>query len=547
MGSWESNLLTGEVVASDEFYSIYGLDRAKDHVRRETLWAFDHPDDLPAIRRVVAESMKDRGQYHLDHRIVRRDGTVRWVHEQGEFTFDAYGRAVAAVGAVLDITDRKEAEEQLVFLAHHDALTSLPNRVLLGRRLEDSIEHSLGQGRNTAVIFLDIDRFKNVNDTLGHRRGDMLLKAVAARLNDCLRPRDTIARTGGDEFVIVADDVASADDASGIARKIVDSFAEPFRIGDEDLNVTASIGVCVCPQDGLEADTLIRNADTAMYRAKDAGRNRFEIFSADMHSATLTRLSLEKQLHRALQEREFELYYQPTIDLETGAIVACEALIRWRSPDRGIVMPGDFIAVAEETGLIVPIGAWVLREGARQAKAWAMSGTPCLVSVNVSGRQLRDAGFIDEVLETISATKVDPRSLGIEITESAALGDFEIARSVLGECGRLGMDVLLDDFGTHYSSLTYLKKLPIDVIKIDRSFVAGLPEDQDDAAIVSSVIGLGENLGCRVIAEGVERPEQHAWLRARGCRYAAGYWFARPMPAREFSLLLADLRPVRKS
>jgi EAL domain-containing protein (putative c-di-GMP-specific phosphodiesterase class I) len=282
-----------------------------------------------------------------------------------------------------------------------------------------------------------------------------------------------------------------------------------------------------------------------MYRAKDAGRNRFEVFSADMHSAALTRLSIEKQLYRALQEREFELYYQPTIDLETGAIVAAEALLRWRSPDRGLVAPAEFIAVAEDTGLIVPIGAWVLREGARQAKIWADDGTPCLLSVNVSGRQLRDAGFIDEVHRAIAQTGVDPHSLGIEITESAALGDPEIARKVLGECGRLGMDILLDDFGTHYSSLTYLKKLPIDVIKIDRSFVAGLPEDQDDAAIVSSVIGLGDNLGCRVIAEGVERPEQHAWLRSRGCRFAAGYWFARPMPAAKFAFLLADHASAR--
>jgi diguanylate cyclase (GGDEF)-like protein/PAS domain S-box-containing protein len=546
MGSWESDLLTGEVVASDEFYAIYGLDRGRDQVRRETLWAFDHPDDLPAIRRAVAESMKDRTQYQLDHRIVRRDGTTRWVHEQGEFTFDAYGRAIAAVGAVLDITDRKEAEDRLVFLAHHDALTSLPNRVMLGRRLEDSIEQSLGHGRNTAVLFLDIDRFKNVNDTLGHRLGDLLLKAVAARLIECMRPRDTIARTGGDEFVIVADDVASVADASAIAQKIVDSFVKPITIGEEELYVTASIGVSVCPQDGVEPDTLIRNADTAMYRAKDGGRNRYEIFSQEMHSAALTRLSIEKQLNRALQEREFELFYQPTIDLETGAIVAGEALIRWRSPERGMVQPAEFIAVAEETGLIVPIGAWVLHEGARQAKAWAEFGTPCLVSVNVSGRQLRDSGFIDEVRRTIEQTKVDPRLLGIEITESAALGDPEMARVVLGECGRLGMDVLLDDFGTHYSSLTYLKKLPIDVIKIDRSFVNGLPEDADDAAIVSSVIGLGENLGCRVIAEGVERPEQHAWLRARGCRFATGFWFARPMPAAEFALLLSDNVPGRK-
>jgi diguanylate cyclase (GGDEF)-like protein/PAS domain S-box-containing protein len=539
MGSWETNLLTDEVVASDEFYRIYGLDRRTDTVKRETLWAFDHPEDLPAVRRMVAESIKERRQYRIDHRIVRRDGVIRWVHEQGEFTFDQHGRPVSAVGAIVDITDRKEAEERLGFLAHHDALTNLPNRVLLASRLERSIAHALKSDRYTAVLFLDLDRFKIVNDTLGHRVGDLLLKAVAARLTQCIRPGDTIARTGGDEFIVVADDVASPDDASSVARKLVDSFVRPFRIGDDELYVTASIGISICPRDGGESDTLIRNADTAMYRAKDAGRNRYALFSAEMHSAALARLSIEKELYRALQDGEFELFYQPTVDLYTKEVVAAEALLRWRSPERGLVAPGEFMAVAEDTGLIVPIGSWVLAEGARQAQRWAALGKPMKVSVNVSGRQLRDAGFIDVVRAAIHGSGVDPTLLGIEITESAALGDPETAHDVLRECRRLGMDIFLDDFGTHYSSLTYLKKLPIDVIKIDRSFVAGLPSDSDDAAIVNSVIGLGKSLRCRVVAEGVERDDQSRWLRESGCKFAAGFLFAHPMPEPKLSELLA--------
>ncbi|HXW77220.1 MAG TPA: PAS domain-containing protein, partial [Candidatus Eremiobacteraceae bacterium] len=376
LGSWESNLVTGEVVASAEFYNIYGLDPRKDRVDRSTLWAFDHPDDLPAIRRAVADSMRERKRYRLDHRIQRRDGAVRWVHEQGEFTFDASGRPIAAVGAVLDITDRKAAEERLAFLAHHDALTNLPNRVFLGPRLAQSIARALDNVRCAAVLFLDIDRFKNVNDTLGHRVGDLLLKAVALRLTECVRSDDCVARTGGDEFIIVADDIASVDDIDAIAQKVVGAFATPFRIGDDELNITASVGVCVCPQDGLEPDTLIRNADTAMYRAKDRGRNRYQAYTADMHAVALARLSLEKQLYHALEQREFELHYQPAVDLHSGECIGCEALLRWRSPDRGLVSPGEFILVAEETGLIVPIGAWVLRESARQAKAWADAGTP---------------------------------------------------------------------------------------------------------------------------------------------------------------------------
>jgi len=294
--------------------------------------------------------------------------------------------------------------------------------------------------------------------------------------------------------------------------------------------------VCASPQDGVEPETLIRNADTAMYRAKDGGRNRYRMYTSDMHAAVRARLSIEKALRRALEENEFELHYQPAVELATGRIVGCEALLRWHSKDRGLRAPADFILVAEESGLIVPIGAWVMREAARQSRAWVDAGITCAISVNVSGRQLRDATFIDEVWRAISDSGADARLLGIEITESAALGEPEVARDVLGECRRLGMDVLLDDFGTHYSSLTYLKKLPIDVIKIDRSFVDGLPGDPGDAAIVNSVIGLGENLHCKVIAEGVERPEQAAWLRDAGCRYASGFWFARPMPATDFAV-----------
>jgi diguanylate cyclase (GGDEF)-like protein/PAS domain S-box-containing protein len=489
----------------------------------------------PKDREHVADRIQHafiHGTAFADAALARKDGTnipyyftARIVEYQGT-------TCVAGVG--LDISERKHSEDLLKHAALHDPLTGLGNRTLLSEKLLQTAHTALRRGEQVAVLFLDLDRFKVMNDTLGHNAGDELLKAVAQRIRRSLRAEDTVVRLGGDEFVIVAE-VMRSEGVTALVRNVMESFHEPFSVNDRLLHVTTSIGISVYPSDGTEPEDLLRNADAAMYRAKDLGRNTFQFFTSDMHAEAVDRLATEIDLRHGLDKGEFELYYQPVIDLRAGAAVSAEALIRWHHPTRGLVPPNEFIGIAEETGLIVPIGAWVLQEGARQARRLADLGfNECYISVNVSGRQLRDPTFLEHVRAALSESGPVANSFGIEITESSALGDPDRALAVLDECKRLGLLILLDDFGTHYSSLTYLKKFPIDVIKIDKSFVDGLPDDTDDCGIVKAVVALGQGLDCEVLAEGVESVVQATWLAENECCYATGYFYARPMPVPEF-------------
>lgn len=424
------------------------------------------------------------------------------------------------------------AKDKLDHLAHHDALTDLPNRILLQDRLSQAIELARRQGTQLAVMFMDLDKFKYINDSLGHAVGDLLLQSVAQRLADCVRHSDTISRQGGDEFVLVLTHIEHAEDAAHSAQKILAALARPHHVDRHELHISVSIGISIYPDDGRDAGALIKSADTAMYHAKESGRNNYKFFEQDMNDWAVERQSIEAGLRRALERKEFVLHYQPKIDLPSGSTVGVEALIRWQHPELGLLEPAQFVSIAEDCGLILPIGRWVLREACFQAKAWQQAGLPPItVAVNTSALELHDKDFLANIRATLEDTRLEPRYLELELTESVLMRDAESSDSLLHALADLGVKLAVDDFGTGYSSLSYLRRFPIDTLKIDQSFVNHMTSNQDDATIVSAVIGMGKSLKQHVIAEGVETPEQHAFLLAHDCDEGQGYYFGRPMAA----------------
>jgi diguanylate cyclase (GGDEF)-like protein len=430
---------------------------------------------------------------------------------------------------------------QVAYSAEHDFLTGLPNRMLLNDRIDRAIALAARHTKKVAVLFLDLDGFKYINDSLGHPTGDKLLQSIAKRLVDCIRGSDSVSRQGGDEFVVLLLELEQAEDAAITARRMLHAVAQPHFIDQHDLHVTSSIGVSVYPDDGRDAATLIRNADTAMYQAKENGRRSFQFFKPAMNVRAVERQFIEEGLRRALERREFALHYQPKVNLTTGAITGAEALIRWTHPTRGLISPADFIPVAEDCGLILPIGAWVLREACEQARAWMDAGLPATsVAVNVSAMEFRNENFLDGLVAILSETGLDPRSLELELTESVLMKHAAATATILRTLRESGIRVAVDDFGTGYSSLSYLQKFPVDAVKIDQSFVRQISTAGDDTTIVKAVIGMARGLKLRVIAEGVETPEELAFLRAYRCEEAQGYYFSRPVPAQQFAMLLRN-------
>jgi len=431
------------------------------------------------------------------------------------------------------------AKVQLDHLAHHDILTDLPNRMLLQDRLSQAIEVARRQGRQLAVMFMDLDRFKHINDSLGHAVGDQLLQSVAQQLVGCVRHSDTVCRQGGDEFLLLLPYIEHAEDAALSAQKILAALALPHRIDGHDLHISVSIGISIYPDDGQDAETLIKSADTAMYHAKGNGRNNYKFFEQDMNARAVQRQSIEASLRRALERKEFVLYYQPKINLLSGAIVGVEALIRWQHPERGLLLPAQFVSIAEDCGLILPIGRWVLREACLQARAWLQAGLqPIAVAVNTSALEFHAKDFLENIRVTLEDTRLEPRYLEFELTESVLMRDAESTDSVLHALAGLGVKLAVDDFGTGYSSLSYLRQFPIDTLKIDQSFVNQMTSNPDDAAIVSAVISMGKSLKLCVIAEGVETPEQCAFLLDQHCDQSQGYYFGYPMVAEALATLL---------
>ena len=448
---------------------------------------------------------------------------------------------------VNEISERKRAEERLNYMAHYDQLTGLPNRILFNDLLKQAMIEAAAHERLVALMFLDLDRFKTINDTLGHETGDALLKAVAERLRDCLRRGDTVARLSGDEFALVFADMAHIDDASRLAQKILDRFTTPFRIGERDLFITSSIGITLYPFDQDDANTLLKNADAAMYRAKEQGRNNYQFYTSEMNVRALERLSFETNLRQALERDEFILHYQPKVDLVTGNVIGMEALLRWQNPELGLVSPAEFIPLAEETGLIVAIGEWVIRTACKQNKAWQAAGLPSLrISVNLSARQFKEKNLVERVAQALKETGLEARYLELELTESL-LQTPETTITPLKELHALGIHLSIDDFGTGYSSLSYLKRFPIDTLKIDRSFVRDITTDADDAAIANAIITMAHSLGMYVVAEGVETGEQLAFLCQRKCDSMQGYYFSKPLPADAFVSLIKEGRRLTPS
>jgi diguanylate cyclase (GGDEF)-like protein/PAS domain S-box-containing protein len=471
--------------------------------------------------------------------LVRRDGFESPIEDSAAPIHNRDGRVAGAVIVFHDVSQSRAAALKMAHLAQHDFLTDLPNRAMLTERLSQAIRLARRHGRQVALLFLDLDKFKQVNDSLGHAIGDQLLQSVAARLVASVRGTDTVFRQGGDEFVILLSEIEQPQDAALVAENLRVALAVPHRIGGRALRVSLSIGISVYPDDAGNADAVMRNADTAMFHAKASGHDNYQFYSNDMSARAVRELLVEGRLQRALRHGEFLLHYQPKIDLTSGAMTGAEALIRWSSPDRGLVYPNQFVSIAEACGLIVPIGRWVLREACRQFQAWLDEGLPAVpVAVNTSAVEFKHDDFLDGVASILEETGLAPRYLELELTESVLMHDAESSVSVLEALKGMGVRLAIDDFGTGYSSLSYLKRFPIDTLKIDRSFVCDIASDGNDSTIVSAVIAMSRTLGQRVIAEGVETQEQLAFLRTRQCEEGQGFHFSRPLSAEDFRRLL---------
>jgi diguanylate cyclase (GGDEF)-like protein len=508
------------------FYPCENDDKARFCIKRA----------LETGKTQVYEHMLDALDIHLETRFVTRDSNT-------------------VLAIVRDITDRKNSEARIFNLAYFDELTALPNRQLFGQSLERTIEKARRDEQEFAVLFVDLDRFKRINDTLGHSVGDELLKEVARRLENCTRATDSIsriealqdggiqlARLGGDEFVIKLYGVESEDSVSAVASRIISVLTPPFNCEGHQFVVTPSIGIAMYPQDGVTAEELLMNADSAMYRAKFAGRNNYQFFSETMRTKSLHRIDLENEIRKALDNDQFELHFQPKADAETWSLVGAEALLRWQHPERGTIEPSEFIPVAEETGLIVPIGQWVLQQACLQAKAWTeFPFGDIAVSVNISSHQFQSDSLIDDVLGAALGAGIEPSLLELEITESVLLHDADNTLVALNTLKRAGIALSVDDFGTGYSSLSYLKRFPIDTLKIDRSFVKDLHTDQDDAAICAAILAMAQQLGLNVVAEGVETKEQLEFLRHHGCNQIQGFLCSKPLSANQFAVLLREI------
>ena len=476
-----------------------------------------------------------------DTLLIRRGGSETWIEDSAAPILGVDGQATGVVIVFRDVSSAHAMAKKMAHLAQHDFLTNLPNRVLLIDRIAQAISSAKRNKKQLAILFLDLDKFKNINDSLGHTIGDELLRSVASRLTACVRESDTVCRQGGDEFIILLTETSSEKYAATTADKILGMLALPHTIDGNELYVTTSIGISVYPADGIDTETLIKNADTAMYHAKDIGRNNYQFFRNEMNIRAVERQLIEASLRNALEKDEFVLYYQPKVNLEKSMVTGAEVLLRWMHPEWSMVLPERFMAIAEECGLIVPIGRWVLRQACIQAKQWSDLGqAPISVAINVSALEFRQKNFVEGVRQVLHETGLDPQYLELEIKESVLMRNADTNALILQELRELGVILAVDDFGTGFSSLSYLRQFPIDVLKIDQSFLKNMENDPQNGIIVSAVIGMGNNLKLRVVAEGVENEAQLIFLREKNCEEGQGFFFSRPITADKFLKLLSN-------
>ena len=533
------------IYVSPAYEKIWGRGSDALYANPEEWLKYVHPADRARVS--AARKKAVFGCYNEEFRILWPDGSIRWLYERAFPVRDGDGDVVRIAGITEDVSERKRAEERLTYLAQYDHLSGLPNRALFLDRLSQAQAQAQREGWVTAVVFIDLDRFKVINDTLGHAAGDKLVVAVAQRLARAIRSGDTVSRLGGDEFALILQNLSKPRDAATVSQKVLEGLAAPFEVEGHEIFVTASIGITLFPSDGENPEELLKNADSAMYRAKHQGRNNFQFYTAEMNARSGEVLRLENNLRRALERREFMLYFQPKADLSSGRVVGVEALLRWQHAELGMVPPEKFIPLMEETGLIVPTGEWVLQAACNQLRAWRESGMPGVpISINVSGRQFQERDLVSSITGIIRSSGVDPRLVELEITESSLMSNPDDAIQVLQALKSFGVQISVDDFGTGYSSLAYLKRFPIDALKIDRSFVQDITRDRDDAAIVTAVVNLAHSLNLIVVAEGVETEEQLSFLIANDCDQMQGYLLAAPLSGPACTELVLEGRRLTK-
>jgi diguanylate cyclase (GGDEF)-like protein/PAS domain S-box-containing protein len=552
LGNWEWDIVRDQVHWSDEVFRLLPIERAMLDGSFQSFLNFVHPDDRQRINAAVDDALANKSPYLVEHRIIGQDGSEVTVEQQADVVFGDNDTPLRMIGTVQDVSDRKRTEEQIHQLAYSDALTGLPNREQFRKHTERALRAARQKGERLALIFLDLDEFKYINDTLGHDAGDELLCKIADFLQHSIRASDLLAkldeegpsqvslsRLGGDEFTILLPDLRETEVAAKVAERVLEKLRVPMKIQGKEFFITGSLGIALYPDDGDSVDTLLKNADIAMYHAKQGGRNGYRFYAKHMDERVQARLSLEGKLKRALERDEFDLHYQAKVEIGTGRVIGVEALLRWSNPEMGEVSPARFIPIAEETGLIVPIGEWVLHTACRQGQYWRQAGlVPVKVAVNLSSHQFRRGGLIETVEQALASTGWDAQWLELELTESVIMENAEDTIRVLNRLKAMGVTLSVDDFGTGYSSMAYLKRFPLDVIKIDKSFIYDITTDPNDATIVKAIIALARELELTSIAEGVETEEQLNFLREHGCDQMQGYLVSRPLPAGQMETLL---------